>query len=280
MVVADRAKAEHFLQQISYYRLRAYWLFYEVPPAVTGDHSFRHGTTFNDVIDLYVFDRRLRLLVLDAIERIEVSLRGAWAHHLAMKYGSHGYADPTHYGDILHFAHEITHLQREINRSKETFIDHYRKKYNDPVLPPVWMTAELISLGNLSKSITLLKTRADRQAIAKIYGIDEKFLISFVHHITYVRNVCAHHARLWNKSFTITMSLPRFPTELAASINPYAPRQLYNALATMAYLLEIVAPNSTWKHALAGLFQDHQRVPAAPMGFPTNWQSLPVWHLV
>ena len=78
MVIDDEASARHYLQHISYYRLRAYWLTYETP-AAAGDHAFRPGTRFEDVLALYVFDRQLRLLVMDAIERVEVALRAGWA---------------------------------------------------------------------------------------------------------------------------------------------------------------------------------------------------------
>jgi len=67
--VTDPDRALHWLRRVSYYRLSAYFL-----PFKNGE-SFRPGTEFNDVAGLYIFDRKLRLLVLDAIERIEVALR-------------------------------------------------------------------------------------------------------------------------------------------------------------------------------------------------------------
>ena len=89
-------------------------------------------------------------------------------------------------------------MSDEIERSRDTFIDHYRRKYLDPKLPPIWMVAEIMSLGQLSKWMGNLKLRTDRSAIAKPYGLDESVLVSLAHHLTYVRNICAHHGRLWN----------------------------------------------------------------------------------
>jgi abortive infection bacteriophage resistance protein len=85
LVIADTAVAEHWLEHTNYYRLRGYWLPFEDTPA-GGEHKFRQGTTFEDVTSLYVFDRHLRLLVLDLIERIEVSVRTQWAHQLGMRH--------------------------------------------------------------------------------------------------------------------------------------------------------------------------------------------------
>jgi abortive infection bacteriophage resistance protein len=277
MAVPDRAKAEHYLRHVSYYRLRAYWLPFERPSPVDGDHLFVEGTTFDDVLALYVFDRRLRLLAMDAVERIEVSLRGNWAHCLALKYGPHGYFRSDLYDDPEHYAKALAGLSEEIDRSRDTFIEHYRRKYDDPHMPPIWMTAEVISLGQLSKWLSGLKHRADRQAIAKVYGLDEKVLVSIAHHLAHIRNICAHHGRLWNKQFTVTMKLPASPAALKLAMNPAAPRKLYNTLAAVGYLLGIIAPGTTWRKHVADLMSEYPLADPSAMGFPENWRARPAW---
>jgi abortive infection bacteriophage resistance protein len=277
MIVPDRARAEHYLRHVSYYRLRAYWLPFEQPAPINGDHMFSAGTSIEDALALYVFDRQLRLLVMDAIERIEVSLRGGWAYHLAMKYGPHGYLDPNLYDRPDRYAKAFAGLLEEVDRSTDTFIVHYRSKYNDPQQPPIWMTAEVMSLGQLSKWLGNLKFRADRQAIAKPYGLDEKILISLAHHLTYVRNICAHHGRLWNKQFTVTMTLPNSPAALKLAMNPASKRKLYNTLAVLGYLIGIVAPGSEWRRHLVELLGSCALAEPVAMGFPENWRTLPAW---
>lgn len=279
MVIPDRPRAEHYLRHVSYYRLRAYWLPFEQPAPVNGDHLFRAGTSFEDAVSLYVFDRQLRLLVMDAIERIEVSLRGGWAYHLAMKYGPHGYLDPNIYDRPDHYAKALASLIDEIDRSKDTFIIHYNNKYDDPAQPPIWMAAEVMSLGQLSKWLSNLKLRADRQAIAKTYGLDEKILVSLAHHLTYVRNICAHHGRLWNKQFTVTMTIPNAPGALKLAMNAGATRRLYNTLTAIGYLIGIVAPGSEWRRHLVELVASCPLADLTAMGFPANWQTLPAWRI-
>lgn len=277
MNVPDHALAAHYLRHVSYYRLRAYWLPFEQPAPAPGDHLFKKDTTFDNVLALYVFDRQLRLLVMDAVERIEVSLRGGWAHHLAMKYGPHGYLDPNLYERADHYAQAFAGLIEEIDRSKDTFILHYKHKYDDPEHPPIWMTAEVMSLGQLSKWLGNLKLRADRQAIAKPYGLDEKVLVSLAHHITYVRNICAHHGRLWNKQFTVTMTVPNSPAALKLAMNVNARRKLYNTLAVLGYLIGIVAPGSEWRRNLVDLLSSCPLADPSAMGFPADWRALPAW---
>jgi len=276
MAVPDRALARHYLGHINYYRLRAYWLPFEEPNSV-GDHRFRARTGFGDVLSLYVFDRRLKLLLLDVIERVEVSVRTQWAHQLAMRHGPHAHLDGALFADRDKYGRCLDALREEIGRSHETFIEHYRRKYTSPAIPPIWAACEVMSLGQLSKWLQNLRLRADRQAIAAGYGLDESVLCSFLHHLSNVRNLCAHHSRVWNRRFTFTMKIPRHPENLRRAFNPQADRRLYNTLAMLAHLVSIISPQSEWRRHLVELLEAHPQVQPAKMGFPENWRTLATW---
>jgi len=278
MVIDDEPSARHYLKQISYYRLRAYWLPFEVP-AEDGDHAFRAGTNFEDVLSLYVFDRQLRLLVMDAIERVEVALRANWAHYMAMTHGPHGYLDTTHHKSAANHAKGLRELVKEIRRSNDTFVNHYERKYSDPDLPPIWMAAEIISFGQLSMWFENLKLRQDRQTIAKPFLLDEKALGSFVHHMSYIRNICAHHGRLWNKRFTVTMAVPKFPAKLPVAMRDADDRQLHNTLVMLDFLLSIIAPDTEWRERIVALIEGCPLADPASMGFPEAWQGRPAWRV-
>ncbi len=279
MVVADEPRARHYLQFISYYRLRAYWLPFEVPTGA-GAHAFRPGTDFEDVLTLYIFDRELRLLVLDACERIEVALRAQWAHYMAMTYGPHGYLDQSHYTNIGRHAKAVADLTKEFQRSKDTFAAHYRNKYTSPELPPVWMAAEVMSFGLLSKFYSDLNQRAQRQAIARPFGLDEKVLTSFAHHMSHVRNICAHHGRLWNKRFTVKMAAPKYPAKLPIAMRDADARYLHNTLVTLDYMLSIIAPDNEWRKRVVAIIDSCPLAAPANMGFPPDWRTRPAWRLV
>jgi abortive infection bacteriophage resistance protein len=277
MTIPDHAAAEHYLRHISYYRLRAYWLPFEGPVPAEGDHAFANKCSFDDAISLYVFDRRLRLLIMDAIERVEVSIRAGWAHQIAVQYGPHGYLDATVHDRPDRHAQALSSLIDEIERSKDTFIVHYKNKYDDPIQPPIWMASEILSLGQLSKWVGNLKFRHDRKAIAKPYGLDEKILVSALHHLTYVRNICAHHGRLWNKQFTVTMIAPNSPGSLKLAVQASDARRIYNTLTMLGYLLGIISPGTDWKVQLVKLLGEFPLVDVAAMGFPSDWQDRPAW---
>ncbi|KKK51834.1 hypothetical protein LCGC14_3110980, partial [marine sediment metagenome] len=110
--------------------------------------------------------------MLEAIERVEVSFRTRFAYVLATKHDSHAYLNPDYFKSERKYQQCIANLREELNRSRETFIEHYRTKYDDPELPPIWAICEVMSFGQLSKWFQNLKHRADRKAIADIYKID------------------------------------------------------------------------------------------------------------
>lgn len=279
LVIADQALATHCLKHISYYRLRAYWYYFEIDPT-DGSHLLQGGTTLEQVLSLYDFDRKLRLLINDGIERIEVAARGSWAHYQAMVHGPHGYLDDWHYSNADQFQRNVAQLTDEVERSHDTFIEHYNTKYGDPPFPPVWMVAEVMSFGLLSKFISLLGTRASRQGIARPLGLDERIFTSFLHHLGMVRNVCAHHGRLWNRRLTVTAMLPQNPPELAKSIDAGSPRRIYNTLVIMIYLMRNIAPVSDWGGRVVELLDSHPTGDLSAMGAPQDWRERPVWQSI
>jgi abortive infection bacteriophage resistance protein len=277
MIIANRSQAEHCLQHISYYRLSAYWLPFENPKEAVGPR-FRDGTTFEDVMTLYDFDRQLRLLVLDAIERIEIAVRGSWAYQMAMLGGSHEYLKADHYADITKFIKNGGSLDHEVGRSKDTFIKHYKRKYDGPEFPPVWMAAELMSFGLLSRWYAALKEPKVRQLIADPFHIDERIFVTVVHQLTIVRNICAHHSRLWNRILDVEFTLPRSnPADLTVALNRQEPKRVYNTLAMLQFLLSKADPNTDWDKRLISLMATLPVGRSTEIGFPPNWSDLRIW---
>lgn len=279
--VPDHEKAEFYLSQLNYYRFSAYCLPFEQDHST---HQFRVGTRFNDVLNLYIFDRELRLLVLDAIERFEVSLRTQMAYHLCHIHDTaHPHLKPEIFFNPVVYGGSISKLSNDVRNSKEEFIKHLTGKYEE-LLPPLWAVVELMTMGQLSKWYTNIRERSDRQAIAQVYGVDERILTSFCKHLTTVRNICAHHARLWNRDFTVTMTLPKNGrSELVQSVYalPDADRRrrkLYNALVMLAHLMDVINPGHHWKHRLIQLIEIHEIDPR-PMGFPADWRDRSIWEI-
>jgi len=173
--------------------------------------NYKAGTRFEDLIELYEFDRQLRILIVDAVERIEVAFRARLNDTMALRHGGHWFMQKTLFSDKrdkktgkLVFDHEvfIEKAYEEAKRNKESLpIRHYYVNYGDPILPPCWMLSEVLSMGTWSKAYGMLSDRADQKAVAGCFCTSPPELASWVHALTNLRNTCAHHNRLWDRRF-------------------------------------------------------------------------------
>lgn len=267
-------QAEAYLAHFNYYRLSGYWYEYRLP-----NNQFKPKTCFSNIISLYKFDKELRILLLDAIEQIEISVRTKLAYHLSALYGSHAHLDSTHFKNQGIYQRTLKKLNEEVHRSNEIFIDHLVNTYQE-TLPPIWASVEVMSLGQLSNWYGNIKLRQDAQLIAKEYQLDSSTLKTFLHHLTVLRNHCAHHARVWNKIFTVTIQQPKSkPSEVvtAYQIDKFKQKRIYNTLVMMAWMLNIIQPDHDWTHRLQSLLQQYPEVNTEKMGFPADWKNYDIW---
>lgn len=269
LTITDTDRAIRWLSHIGYYRLSAYCL-----PFKDGE-TFRPNVCFDDIAGLYLFDRKLRGLVLDAIERIEVAIRAAIANEIAKEYGPFGHIEKRHFSKSKRFDHNrfTKELEKENGKktTSETFVRHFRQKYSDEKHLPVWMAVELLSLGTVSKLYTALHS-ASRQRIAVYYGVDETVLRSWYHALTYLRNICAHHKRLWNRELAIKPKLPHNHRWQSADNT-----RLYRMLVVLRHMLSVVSPHCHWQRRLFELLDQHPGVSRAAMGIPPDWKTLTPW---
>jgi abortive infection bacteriophage resistance protein len=170
--------------------------------------NLRAGTDLDDVVDLYKFDGNLRLLMMQAMDRIEVAIWAVITYHVAHNLGVFGYADPANFASSFDHTAFLGLIRREERRSAETFVAHYRTKYTSETYLPFWMAMELISFGALSKMYANLRKKLKKQIAQEFRGPAPVFL-SWLHALTAIRNTCAHHGRLWNRELAVKPELPK-----------------------------------------------------------------------
>lgn len=284
MTAEDWELVKTWLCTVGYYRLSAYWLPFEAPapPSKTRSKSFRPKTRFEDIIRLYVFDRRLRLLILEATERIEVALRSRWTYHMANSHGPHAHMTPGHFVDGWKHTSMLAKLCNQVERSSEVFIEHYRSKYSEPHVPPLWAVSENMSFGEVSKwyqntADNRLKTAIARELGAPTYSVLEGVLQV----LSLVRNIAAHHSRLWNRR--MTKALPRIKSFAAdthtveRSGSTEVDKRLYNVLVVAARLLLRQTPETSFVARVKELLADLNPAELEAMGFPSDWRTRPLW---
>lgn len=269
-------KAAHYLSNISYYRLRAYT--YPFQDNNNTEHPFTRQLDFDEIIDLYVFDRRLRFIVFNALEKVEIALRTKIIYEMSLSFGSHWQENPDLFVNAEYFENNTESIQREMKRSKEDFIKHYRDTYKNPENPPSWMSLEVVSMDLLSKLFSNIKENEAKARILNAFGHKRfNILTSWVHAFVGLRNVCAHHGRLWNRRFTISPTIPYNMQFKLLNNRNIQYNKLYALLSCLNYTLRIVSPGSHFIETLKAHLYTCNLVELHHMGFPHNWEDEPLW---
>lgn len=265
------------LSTVSYYRLSAYWYPY-LRRDLQGNvlNQFEVNVTFDDVINLYEFDRRLRLIIMDAIERVEVHIRTILTYHLGCKYGAFAHIEVNNFHPKFHHKEWIENLEKEAKRSQEAFIVHYREKYSDFPTLPIWMLTEIISFGSLSKFYTGLLSE-DKKLISEKFNIHYKCLQDWLHTLTYIRNICAHHSRLWNRELAIRPH----QSNLAVWRPPVTPRndRIFYILLILRFLLKETSNKNDFTQQCMVLLDNAilKNKWQIAMGIPSHWKEHPLF---
>lgn len=307
LIIQNEARAERFLQAVSFFRLSPYMRPFQQPEDI--DHRFREGSQFGQLTRLYDFDRRLRLLTMDAIERVEIASRCVISNHMGPTHGSHWYTNPLLFHPTFDHQRLLTTLcgkqdtatreyMRECDRidrshasdarkallkrqrSKESYARHYPATYAHPTLMPGWAMLEELTLGDLSHLYKGSARDADKKAVAKRLLLPAPLMQSWLHTLTTIRNMCAHHSRMWNRQLGVRPELPRkatfaWPGHL---LEPGPHSRMFAVLCMLNHLMRQVSPQTPWGHSLHVLIREFPEVSLKAMGFPQDWYLDPFWH--
>ncbi len=239
---------------------------------------FREGTTIEQVLNVYSFDMKLRLSVLEFIEMIEVGFRGIITEAMCPAYGPHWYLESSHYNNDEKYKFVIRTIKRQINFNQrrdphKIHLDlwHYFNKYSSPSMPPFWMICESISFGLMSK-LYLSLNRRHRIQIANQLDLHEFAVGSWIHTLCFLRNCCAHFVRIWDRDFSIT---PAMFKDYKAELEPY--KKFYVQSVVLQVLSRPFRSGNSWAMRLKKLFDEHPDLDTKRMGFPEDWHDRDVW---
>jgi abortive infection bacteriophage resistance protein len=278
LVINDPALAEHYLTHVGYYRLAGYWQFLQNDPV---NHTFIPGVAFENIVELYNFDRELRLLLTDAIERIEVSLRSLIVNSMSPAYSPNWYSDPIFAERANRFDENISSIRSELDRSLEEFVAHHDRKYGKDDYPPAWKTMQVLSFGTLSKVYSNIRNDLpEKKAIAKKMGLPTyTWLESWMVVISVLRNFCAHHCRICYRKFNFP------PKELIRSTHAWIKNyptgnlkeHLYFQLCVIKYVSDRCSPDNHFSEKLKKLIANYPTISPNRMGFMPGWEQEDLW---
>ena len=274
LIIEDESKAIHLLSVISYYRLSGYWY-----PLLENkkEHIFKEGASFETAFNLYKFDRELRLMIIGELEKIEVAIRSQLIYNLSHEHGAFWFLDSSLFTNPLKHATTLSKIGSELRRGDEEFIAEFYKNYNNAV-PPSWMTMEVTSFGSQSFLFQNLKPGKVKRSIAKHFGLSDKVFESWLHSIVYLRNVCAHHSRLWNRDLRIRPVIPRKPRKQWLKHNDIDNDKSYFVLSMILFFLNTINPNHTFDKRFRELLEKYPNVDVFAMGFHENWEEERLWN--
>ena len=273
MKFSDENKALHLLENISYYRFSGYWY-----PLLEDkqNHIFKSNADFETAFNLYKFDREFRKLIISELEKIEVAIRSKMAYILSTVHDAFWIEDATLFAGSQIHESTLDKIQKELDRSDEEFITAFKSKYSNR-FPPSFILLEITSFGTLSRLYGNLKSGRIKRDIARSFGLPDVVFASWLHSIVYIRNVCAHHSRIWNRPLSIQPLFPRSATYDWLTNRQIGINRVYYVLSMIIYLLNVVNPKHTFKKKLENLFRKYSNVDRAAMGFPAGWRNELLW---
>ena len=271
----DETTAEKELKIISYFRIANYLRSFEV---VGSNHVFLPNSYFEDALQIYYFDKKLRALIFTAIQSIEIALRSKIIHNVGLKHGAFWFADEKFSINHALFHDNLSQIKKELKRSKEDFIQEHFDKYDNPDVPPVWKTLEVTSFGVLSKLFYNLNDIKVKKVIAREFNLPQHLCLeSWIRSIVVLRNCLAHHARVWNRRFSQKPSITYNLRGKWIDTSKVRTAKLYALLCCLAYLQDNIHPNNDFKENLKSLLAQNPNISLHAMGFPDNWQDEPLW---
>lgn len=272
MIFPDEAVALAYIQNVGAFRLKAYWYDRQDPVS----KQFVHGTSFNAIIEMYEFDRRLRASSFYAIDRLEIAIRSTIANQLALRHGPHWYLDSRIFkpNSKWQYGTMLKKIEDEVGRaSGRAYIASYNARYDDPYIAHSWAITECVTFGFWSRTYEILRDPNDKKAISKKFGIDTtEVFVSWLHSLTYFRNLIAHHEKLLN--ITLSISASSYKTK---GIKLSQGRSVYAAATIINYLCQQTGLPSRWKNDLEDIFTAFPNVDIAQLGFPNDWKDRAGW---
>ena len=276
-----------------YYRLSAYWFpFRKIVNRVHTDDFLDHSF-FEDALALYRFDKELKIVMMDVIERVEIAVRvqialllsprDKLAHKNSVYFNHHFTASINPKTRCTEHQTWLARFEAMLKGSSEDFIKHHRTKYGSTASLPLWIAIEVWDFGMTSRLFSGMKGNDQNQIARNLKVVNGDILSSWLRSINYIRNIIAHHGRLWNRSM---VDAPKMPTQgdmVAFDVLRQdfdSNKKLYYACCILSHLSESIKPDSNWQKHFVTHINKFPKIPHAHignMGFPPGWETHQFW---
>lgn len=268
--IDDRDATAEILHRVSYYHLRGYYI-----DLLDNSGMFLPGASCEKIFARFQSDRALRSILFKAPESVELLIRNECSYVLGEKYGPLGYRNPQNFRNEEINKVLLTKITKEANRSRELFVRHHVDKYDGDF--PIWVAVELLSFGTVSAQLYKNMLNDDQREVSEALGIKSaKVTQSFLHSLSVLRNSCAHHSRIYARSFSVPCKILNHDEARTREFEPgfkISPRRLFALLLALRALL---TPQRCTEmvEGIAGVLRENPDYRRGPQGLPDSWQEI------
>jgi abortive infection bacteriophage resistance protein len=273
--VTDTERAIKYLNSVGYFRLTGYMYHLQEND---GSHQFKGKVTFDDIINLYQFDKKLRVIINEYLERIEVAMRAKLTNYFSIKYGFFWLTNKNLFADLTIHQSIINEITETFLNPQESYLKSFKRKYTSEAFPPSNMALETLTMGKITRLYKSLKNDTEKMQIAKDFNLPPNILTSWIIYLTNIRNICAHHSRLWNKR--VTADQPIIPSrekyKFNGEITPNFHITIYGVISIINRLLSSFNPKNSFIAKIEAIIEEHN-IDTSLMNFPNNWKEVATW---
>ncbi|WP_396159516.1 Abi family protein [Flavobacterium sp.] len=274
--IPNEERAIKYLNTVGYFRLTGYMYHLQEND---GTHKFKGEVSFDDIINLYQFDKKLRGIINEYLERVEVALRAKLTNYFSVNHGFFWLANKDLFADLVLYGGIIDEITEDFVDPQESFLKSFKLKYTSESFPPSNMALETLTMGKLTRLYKALKNDTEKMQIASDFNVPSSILTSWIIYLTNVRNICAHHARLWNKR--VTADQPLIPSrekyKFKGEITSNFHIAIYGIISLINRLLSSFNPENSFIKRIEQIIEEHN-IDTSLMGFPENWKKVATWH--
>lgn len=264
LLIDNEAYAKRILNDISYFRLiKAYGLNLK-----SKNENYDGSVTFEQIVELYLFNANFRQILFPKIEQIEINVRCRVSNYFAERYGVLGYLQKNNFSNENYYDIFLSDIEEELRRNaRAPFVQNFQENYEGGQLP-IYALVEVFSFGTLSKFYKNM-LNSDKKAVARTFGVGYTYLESWLESISYVRNICAHYGRLYNARLSKTPMLYKEYSEVGIGNN-----RIFGVLLCMRSLLKEDSHWNIFVDQIEMLFEKYEKVDIKTMGFTKEWKKL------
>ncbi|MEJ8554630.1 Abi family protein [Tepidibacter sp. Z1-5] len=260
LTIDDEDYAKSVLKNIGYYKLSGYYKFFYKDLENTTKKEFIDGAKFEEIHNLYLFDKELRNLLFDIISSVEVSFKSYISYTIAHKYGVEVWKDNRILPDNVRLF-----IRNELDRSKKNpiirhHVDNYDGKY------PVWVVMEILSFGTVSKIYAALSDEDKKYIAAFYYNHKRQYIEKWMESITNLRNKCAHNERILGEVINIKMD--------QSMKKGYRAGTLFIVILSLKKLVNDDIEWSFFIDRLIRIFDNYKFEYLDILGFCENWHEI------